>query len=86
MKRLGFLFIIAILVGCSYTLEDYVDSPKTILEDPLSVKREEDLANLERKYLNKAITYDEYLKRKRQIEDKFAKDVQGRESSIHDTK
>ena len=80
-KILAFCFIF--ILGCSYggdKIQTIMDDPKTLLEDPLSVEHQQALDDLEKEYLHQNITYAEYLERKKQIEEDYARDVQKRET------
>ncbi|MCK5214548.1 MAG: hypothetical protein KAR05_04275 [Candidatus Omnitrophica bacterium] len=80
MKRcVLFILLVLFAVGCSNggsRIKMYMDDPKTILEDPMSVNHQDALDNLESRYLRKEITYAEYLKKKRQLEEDYAKEAQ----------
>lgn len=85
MKRLGIVLAFVFLAGCQYSSErikTYIDDPKTILEDPLSVEHQEAIDALERDYLQKKITYADYLDGKRQLEEDYSRGVQGRRDII----
>lgn len=85
MKRILILCFLIVLVGCTYEgkkISTYVDSPRTLLEDPLSVDHQQALDNLESDYLQKKITYAEYLKEKQQLEDDYTREVQSRRDII----
>jgi len=79
------LLIIALLVcavGCNYNgpgLKGYLDDPSTILEDPLSIDHQQQVDDLESRYLTKEITYAEYVEQKQRLEDDFVRDVHKRE-------
>jgi hypothetical protein len=70
------------LSSCAHNLEEYVDNPRTILEDPLSVDYQQNLDELERRYLRKEITYVEYIEQKKQIDDTYAQKAQRRQEIL----
>ena len=85
MKNIVLFCLIFVLVGCTYKgekISTYVDDPKTIFQDPLSVKHQKALDELERKYLRKDITYAEYIESKKKMEEDYVKEVQAREAII----
>ena len=86
MKKYIISGILLTLVGCSYDMQTYVDKPRTLLVDPLSVEHTKSLDALEESYLKKEISYDEYLKKKSTMEDDFVRDVQRRERRIEDAR
>ena len=86
MKNYLVSLIILILLGCSYDMQTYVDKPRTLLVDPLTVENKKALDALELMYLKKEITYDEYLKKKAVLEEDYARDVQRRERRIEDSR
>ena len=79
MKTIIILSFCALLMGCSYGIEDYINDPRTILSDPLTVDHRQAVNDLERSYLRKEMTYAEYLHEKKEIEEDYARDVQKRE-------
>ena len=85
MKKIMVFCFIAFIVGCTYEgtkIGCYVKDPSTLLEDPLSVNHQQALDDLESSYLNKEITYAEYVKQKQQIEDDYQEKVQTRTKII----
>jgi len=75
----------AVFASCQYgtdRLNTVMDDPIRILEDPLTVEHKQDMADLEKRYLNKEITYAEYLEQKQKLEDEYTKQVQKRENWI----
>ena len=78
MKKI-IIFLAVLLVGCSYSKETYLSEPKTILADPLTVQYKKDLADLESAYLQKRVSYVDYLQKKEQIEDNYTAQVEKRE-------
>lgn len=86
MKRniLFFLMIIG-LMGCSVgqeKLETYLENPETILKDPHFAEYQANMDALESEYLAKKITYAEYLERKKELDEKYTKEVKDRNEII----
>ena len=86
MKKMLTLFLVMFVLGCAQRLETYVDDPKTIFQDPLTVNHQDALDKLESRYLHKEVTYAEYLDRKKQMEEDYAGKVQMRKEIIEDTR
>ena len=88
MKK--FIFgLLLLVVGCSYkgqNLETYVDEPQTILRDPHFANYQEARDHLESEYLQKKMTYGEYLEKKKELDDKYTKEVQKRDAIISSEK
>lgn len=83
MKIVVLLFAFYLFAGCSYGTEkikQYVDDPKSLLEDPLSVSHQQAMDDLESSYLRKKITYAEYLEKKKELEEDYTREVQKREN------
>lgn len=88
MKRIMVFCFIAFIVGCTYEgtkISSYIKNPSTLLKDPLSVNYQQALDDLESSYLQKKITYAEYVKQKQQIEDDYQEKVQARTKIIENT-
>ncbi len=84
-KNIFCLLISVILMGCSVgqeKLETYLGSPKNFIKDPHFAQYQESLNALESEYLDKKITYVEYLGMKKELDEKYAKEVQEREEII----
>jgi hypothetical protein len=89
MKRFLMVIFALVIGGCSYGTEKikgYVEDPKTILEDPVSVNHQQAMDDLESSYLQKKITYAEYLEKKKQLEDDYQKQAQGRQDIIENAR
>ncbi len=84
MKKMLSFCLVFFLLGCAHRLETYIDDPKTIFQDPLTVNHQDALDKLERQYLHKDITYAEYLERKKQMEEDYSEKVQVRKGKIED--
>ena len=73
------------LVGCSTVqekIETYTDEPENFVKDPHFGDYKTNLDELESRYLKKEITYAEYLERKKEIDEKYSKEVQERTEKI----
>ena len=86
MKKLLKLCLVIFVLGCAQRLQTYVNDPKMIFQDPLTVNHQEALDKLESQYLHKKMTYAEYLDRKKQMEEDYAGKVQMRKEIIEDTR
>ena len=85
MNIMIIILSVSFLAGCTYTgqnLEKYIDEPGTILADPHYGSYQQQGDNLERQYLEKKITYAEYVEQKKMLDDKYSKDVKKRDSII----
>ncbi len=87
MKQKHLLIVLTVLlVGCAYkgqqALETYIDEPETILRDPHFTNYQEASDHLESEYLKKTITYAEYVEKKKELDDKYAKEVHERDSIV----
>ena len=71
-----FMFL---FLGCAYTKEELT----TLVKDPHYAKHQGQLDELEKSYLDKKITYAEYLEKKKQLEENYDKEVKERENIIH---
>ena len=84
MKRwLVILPVLLMLISCTSNenrIEQIIDEPTSLWRDPHFAEHQEKLDNLESDYLAKEITYDEYLKEKKKLEDLYTKEVQHREA------
>ena len=91
MNRKYVMLIAAIFVaGCTYkgeqNLETYIDEPATILRDPHFTNYEQASEHLESQYLQKKISYAEYLEKKKELDDQYSKEVQKRDAIISSEK
>ncbi len=82
MKKSLILVLCCWVLGCSHTMSSYIDDPKTLLEDPVSVEHQKAIDELESAYLNKEMTYSEYLTKKSALEDGYSQKVQKRKEII----
>ena len=84
MKNVLSLCLLMFVLGCANKFATYVEDPKTIFEDPLTVNQQDALDKLEKQYLHKKLTYAEYVDRKKQLEEDYARKVQQRKEKIDD--
>jgi len=78
-KILLLFFVVAIAGGISCT---YLENPETLIRDPHFAEYKQSRDDLEREYLQKKITYAEYLEQRRQLDEIYTKEVQERNSKI----
>ena len=80
------LFLASAIVGCTYAgereLRDYINEPSTIVQDPHFGNYKEKLDALEKQYLEKEITYAQYLEQKTVLDDQYNKEVSERNQKI----
>lgn len=81
-KNVAFCFILVMFLGCSYNIEKVITDPVSILRDPHYAQYQKALDELESEYLQKNITYAEYLEKKNQLEEDYTREVQEREQEI----
>jgi len=89
MKKLFLIGLALMILGCSYggdKIQGYLDEPRTLFEDPVSVEHQQALDDLERVYLRKEITYAQYLEKKKRLEEDYVRDIRGRETMIGDNR
>jgi len=79
MKKLllSVLILFVLCIGCTR------DDIRNFVKDPHFTSYKDQLDNLESAYLRDEISYPVYLKRKKEIEDTYTKEVQEREDIIH---
>ncbi len=85
MNATVIFFFMILLAGCTYKgqdLETYIDQPETILRDPHYASYQEQSDDLEKQYLDKKMTYADYLEKKKTLDDKYSKEVKQREEII----
>ena len=85
MKQGLIILFLVLLAGCAETtnrLESIVDDPGTILQDPGFANYQQKQDDLEKEYLQKKITYAEYLQRKNKIEEDYARDIKKQKNSL----
>ena len=77
MKKYFLILIVLFFIGCNY-----LDNPETLLKDPHYSGYKEKSDALEHEYLQGKIAYPQYLERKKQLDDDYAKEVQDRNAKI----
>ena len=85
MKRILMILLALGLAGCTFggeKVKSYLEDPKSFFEDPLSVKHQQRLDDLERQYIRQQITYAQYLEQRRALQEEYAREVQHREAII----
>jgi hypothetical protein len=86
MKKAVLLFFAAFLAGCSYAgekkLDAYLIDPRTWVKDPHFAHYKEQRDTLESEYLQKNISYAEYLERRTGLDEQYAREVSGRNAII----
>ncbi len=79
MKKIIVFILICLCAGCSYGTK----LGAKLIKDPHYAEYQEQAGELERTYLDGKMTYPEYLEKKKQLDDKYAQEVQEREETIH---
>jgi hypothetical protein len=85
MKKIGIGLLMLSLLGCSQGgagFQSMIDDPRTILKDPHYAAYQQNLDDLERRYLRREITYVKYLEEKKQFDDTYDQEVKEREGII----
>jgi len=78
-----FFLVIFLSTGCAERLETYIEEPATIIQDPHFAEYEKKQQALEHQYLQKEITYAQYLEKKGELEDQYTKEVDDRNKVIY---
>ena len=87
MKNILVVLLSFLVVGCAETtqrIESIVDDPGTIFQDPGFANYEQKLNALEKRYLQKEITYAEYLEQKNQIEENYDREIKKQKTAMDD--
>ena len=85
MRQFILLSILFLFVGCTYqgeSLSNYLDDPKSIIKDPHYTQYKKKRDAVESLYLRKEITYADYLKQIKEIDDNYLKEVKERTDII----
>lgn len=85
MKNYLIIISFLVLAGCSYEgekISTYLKKPETFIKDPHYKKYKESLADAETLYIQKEITFAEYNKQKKAINEKYEAEIQARQKSI----
>ena len=83
MKKMIVVLMALLVMGCADKLNSYLDDPGTIIQDPHYAEYQAQLDALEHRYLQKEISYAEYLDKKSQLEDTYTKEVNERTEVIY---
>ncbi len=85
-KKMILLSFASLILGCTYAgereLSDYIDEPSVIVQDPHFANYKEKLDAVEKEYLEKKITYAQYLEQKAALDDQYNKEVKERNQKI----
>ena len=85
-KNYFMFFALVMFMGCTYKgqqdVETYLDEPATILRDPHFANYEQARDHLESEYLQKKISYADYLEKKKVLDDQYSKEVQTRDAIL----
>jgi len=81
MKKSLLLLCALVLFGCSYG-QDYLKNPSSFIRDPHFTEYKNNRDELESSYLNKEITYAEYIEQKNKIDEQYSKEVQERNFKV----
>ena len=86
MKKIILSFLFFCLAGCSTgqeKLRTYLEEPEYLIKDPHFAAYKQQLDNLDREYyLEKKMTYVEYLEKKKEIDAQYEKEVKQRTDVI----
>ena len=85
MNRIVIVLMVLALSGCTYTGQDpvkYLEEPQTIIQDPHFTQYKGKRDALESQYLNKEITYAEYVEQTKALDDQYNQEVEKREEII----
>lgn len=83
MKNIMVICLALFMFGCTYegsSLQGYIDDPRTIVKDPHFAGYKEKRDHLESQYLNKEITYADYVAAVDELDQTYNKEVQERNS------
>ena len=81
MKKLIVFLTVLLCAGCSYqgrTFGEYFDDPGSIIKDPHYTNYQEKRDMLESQYLNKKITYPEYVEKVKALDENYNREVEER--------
>ena len=85
MRRNILLLLVLILAGCTYQgakLSSYFKNPRSFIQDPHFSKYKEKRDAIESQYLQREITYAQYVKEMDELDETYAKEVQERNAKI----
>jgi len=81
MKKSLVLICVLMLFGCTYG-QEYLERSDTFIRDPHFTKYKQNRDSLESSYLQKEITYAEYIEQRDKMDEQYSKEVQERTSVI----
>ncbi len=85
-NKMTLLFLTLALAGCTYAgereLGDYIHEPSAIVQDPHFANYKGKLDAIEKEYLEKKITYAQYLEQKTALDDQYTREVKERDEKI----
>ena len=79
MKKVIFLFCAVVLAGCS---SNYLENPQYFVQDPHFESYQTKKDAIEKQYLDKKITYADYLEQVKALDETYSKEVKERESVV----
>lgn len=86
MKKVLLTIVVVLIAGCSYegekNIRGYLEEPQYLIKDPHYASHKEQLDAVESRYLNKEISYAEYLAEKKELEGKYDREVQERNEKV----
>ncbi len=83
------VFFFFVVSGCTYETNEFqafIENSKTLLQDPHFARYKEKRADLERQYLQKRLTYADYIAQRDKLDLLYAKEVQERTKIIEGQK
>ena len=87
MKRVVFLLFSLFLAGCTYQgkpLHEYLEDPRSIIQDPHFTEYKAKRDNLEHLYLTDQISYVDYVKQIDDLDNTYTKEVKERNAKLQD--
>jgi len=80
-KKPLLMICMMMILGCTYG-QDYLDDPQSFIRDPHFADYKDHLNDLESSYLNKEISYAQYIEQKQRLDYKYEREVKERNSKI----
>ena len=81
MKKIIFVLAVFLVGGCS-NMDSYFKHPETAFKDPHFLEYQKKSEELESLYLRKALDYNEYQERQKQLNEEYEQQVEEREAII----
>ena len=81
MKNIIFILLAFFIAGCSAQeggLKNYIEEPRWFLKDPHYAAYQKKQDDLESEFLQRTITYAEYIQRREVLEETYEKEIQER--------